>query len=341
MATVEFPAFQWRTMTSAINQIPKAPMMLQDLVFKNRNVNPSDVVDVDVMIGGRKILPFVSRHAPGTVVEKMSGEMRSVKTPRIRAKKPFSAVELLTKRSAGTHFYGTGVDINAAREAKVGQELLDLRNRVDITIEFMCAQALTGGYTVTNDGHVFSIDFNMPAAHKPVNGAGTGWNETTGDILDDIDTWSQLISDAVGMGPTIGLCGKNVVKAIRDDSKTAALLDNRRTLVGNLEWNANNNFIGDLNGIKLYRNGNTYTDSEGNTSKFIGDDIFVLIAPEARYSIEFGPIMDLDIGANVMSEFFSKSWLEKDPSALWMLAESSPLPVLWQPEAIVYADVIV
>jgi hypothetical protein len=141
MATVDFPAFQWRAMTAAVNQIPKAPMLLQDLIFKNRNTNPSNIVDVDVVVGGRKILPFVSSHAPGTIVEKMSGEMRSVKTPRIRPKKPFSAVELLSKRSAGTHFYGTGVDINAAREAKIGQELADLRNRVDITIEFMCAQA--------------------------------------------------------------------------------------------------------------------------------------------------------------------------------------------------------
>jgi hypothetical protein len=143
------------------------------------------------------------------------------------------------------------------------------------------------------------------------------------------------------MGPTIGLCGKNVVKAIRDHAATSALLDNRRTFAGNVEWNANNNYIGDLNGIKLYRYGNTYTDASDVSSKFIGDDIFVLIAPDARFSIEFGPIMDLDVGANVMSEFFSKSWLEEDPSALWMLAESSPLPVLWQPEAVVYADVIV
>lgn len=341
MSTVPFPAFQWRTMTTAINQIPKAPMMLQDLIFKTRNANASEIVDVDVVVGGRKILPFVSNHAAGTIIEKMAGEMRSVRTPRVRVKKPFTAVELLSTRAPGNTFYAGGSDINAAREAKVGMELDDLRNRIDLTIEYMCAQALLGAYSVTNEGHTFSIDFNMPSAHKPVLGSGSGWNESGGDILGDIDDWTQLISDAVGFGPTIGLCGKNVVKALRGNAIAAALLDKRRVDAGSFIWNANNNYLGPFNGIEMYRYGNSYTDVVGNSSKFIGDNTFVLVAPDARFSVEFGPIMDLDVGANVMSEFFSKSWLKEDPSALWMLAESRPLPVLWQPEAVVYADVIV
>lgn len=341
MDTVSFPAFQWRSMTTAINQIPKAPTLLQDLVFKARNVNASEYVDVDVVIGGRKVLPFVSNDAAGTIIDKMANQVRSVRVPRFRPKKPFTATELLSTRSPGVGFYGGGSDINQARELKVGLELADLRNRVDITVEYMCARALSGAYSAPADEYPFSIDFNMPVAHKPTLGAGLGWNESGGKILSDIDGWAQLISDAVGFGPTIGLCGKNVVDALREDTKIAAALDNRNVNVGSVVWDANNTYIGSVNGINMYRYGSSYTDKDGATSKFIGDDTFVLIAPEARHSIEFGPIMDLDVGANVMSEFFSKSWLEKDPSALWMLAESRPLPVLWQPESVVYADVIV
>lgn len=338
---VTIPEFDWRSLTPAINQVPRASTMLQDMIFKTRNPVASEHIDVDVVIGGRKILPLVSNTAGGTVVEKLSGEMRSVKAPRIRPKKPFSAPELLTKRGPGKAFYVNGGGVNAERNRKIGAELQDLRNRTDVTIEYMCAQALLGSYTIVQDDYSFSIDFNMPAAHLPTLGAGSGWNEATGDVMADIDEWSQLISDATGMGPDMALCGKNVVAALRANSDVQAILDNRRNEAGAFSWDTNNNYLGNLNGIKLYRYGSSYTDAADAKQSFISDDAFILVSSAARFSIEFGMIMDLDAGASVVGEYFAKSWLEKDPSVLWMLAESRPLPVLWQPEAIVNADVIV
>lgn len=339
---VDIPSFDWRSLTAAINQIPKAPSMLQDLIFKNRNSHAAEHIDVDVVIGGRKILPFVSNSAGGTVIDKLTGQMQSVKAPRIRPKKPFGATELLTQRGPGKQFYANGGGVNAERNRKIGEELADIRNRVDMTIEFMCAQALLGSYSVSNDGYDFSIDFNMPATHLPTLGAGLGWNEAGGDVLGDIDTWAQLISDATGMGPDIAICGKNVVAALRTNSDVQALLDNRRNDAGGFSWDTNSNYIGKLNGIDLYRYGNSYTDYADASQTFISDDAFILVSSMARFSVEFGMILDLDAGgAEIVGEYFSKSWLEKDPSVLWMLAESRPLPVLWQPEAVVNADVIV
>lgn len=40
-----------------------------------------------------------------------------------------------------------------------------------------------------------------------------------------------------------------------------------------------------------------------------------------------------------MAEYFAKTWEVEDPSVMYMLAESRPLPVLWQPEAVVELDV--
>lgn len=341
---IDFPEFDWRTMTEMILQIPRAPMLLQDKIFRKRNTNVSEYVDVDVVIGGRKVLPFVSNYSGGTVIEKLSGQMRSVKTPRLNPKKPFTAHELLSERAPGMHFYGTSGDVQTARQEKLVNELADIRNRVDTTIEYMCAMGLRGGYTVTNEGHEFSIDFNMPSANKPVLGAGSGWNEVTtaAPILANIRDWStRLISDKVGVGPTIALCGTNVVNALLGNDGIVKLLDNRNINIGQLTYDPNGNFLGRLGTVELYHYGNSYTGLDGVDHRFIDDDAFVLVAPQARFSVEFGPIFNLNAGGNIVSEFFSYSWPEKDGKSLWMTAESSPLPVMWQPEAVVYADVIV
>ncbi|SDP77045.1 major capsid protein [Desulforhopalus singaporensis] len=339
--TITIDAFKWRSMTAAINQLPKTPRLLQDMVFRTRNTNPTETIDVDIIKGGRKILPFVRNDAAGTIIEKLTGEMRSVKAPRLRPKKPFTATELLTQRGPGKIVYANGGDVTAERNRKIGQELADLKNRVDTTIEFMCAQALQGSYSVSNDGYNFSIDFQMPSAHKPVLGSGSGWNESGGNIMDDIDTWATLIRNATGLAPDIALCGSAVVKALRDNAEVRELLDNRRTNAGTFTWKASNDYIGNLNGIDLYRYGMEYQDLAGADQNFLDANKFVLISTQARFSVEFALILDLDAGAAIQGEYFSKSWLEKDPSVLFMLAESRPLPVPWQPEAIVYADVIV
>lgn len=347
MATVPYPSFQWRTMTDSITQLPKAPTVLQDLVFKTRNTRASDIVEIDIEVGGTTIAPIVSPHSPGVVVQKLTGDVRAVKTPTIRMLKEFNAHELLGTRAPGQNFYVNGAQgIEQARSYKVGIELADLKIKTDRAIEYMCAQSLKGAYTASHEDYTFEIDFQMPATHKPVLGAGLGWNEgVKGEvILDDMDGWAQLISDATGYGPSIALCGKNTVTALRGNAEIRDMLKASANIkVGNQVWDANNTWIGELNGINLYRYGNTYTDPVTKAkTKYIDDDAFILIAPEARFSIEFGPIKDLSATSDsIISEYFSKSWLEETPSGLWILAESHPLPVPWQPEAVVYADVIV
>lgn len=339
---ISFPEFDWRTMTEMILQIPRSPMFLQDHVFKRRNTNTSEYVDVDIVVGGRKILPFVSNHSNGTVIEKLSGQMRSVKTPRILIKKPFTAYELLGQRTPGTHFYGNSGNVQAARQERLVNDMADMRNRFDITVEYMCAMGLKGGYTITNEGHEFTIDFQMPAAHKPVLGAGSGWNQVTtaAPILANINEWSALISNKIGIGPTIGLCGSNVEKVLYSNEGIAKILDSRRMNVGQIQYDSNGNYLGQLGSVELHRYGNTYTGLDGVDRNFIDSDAFILIAPQARWTVEFGPIYNLNAGS-IVSEFFSQSYTDDDGKNLWLTAESSPLPVMWQPEAVVYADVIV
>lgn len=340
---ITVPALSWRTLTPAINQIPRAPRFLQDMIFKTRNANASEYVDVDVVVGGRKILPFISNYAGGTIIDKMTGQMRSVKCPRLRPKKQLDAAELLLQRAAGQTIYANGGSVAASRDAKIGNELADIKNRVDMTVEYMCAMALTGGYTVTQDDYTFTIDFNMPSANKPVLTTGYGWNqsETTVDIMGDIDDFAQIIKNATGLTPDIAICGAAVVKALRGNTAVNTLLDNRRVMAGDVSWDSNSDYIGTLNGIKLFKAGQQYQTTAGVDADFIDDNKFVLLSTQARFTIEFGLILDLDAGSQIVGEYFAKTWLEKDPSALWMLAESRPLPIPWQPDAIVYADVIV
>jgi hypothetical protein len=239
-------------------------------------------------------------------------------------------------------FYASDVgNITQYRQQKLAQEIQDLKNRIITTKEWMCSQALTGILTVsqTDPPMSFAVDFNLPGTHTPTLTGTYVWGGNDADIMGNLDTWSDLIINAVGVGPDVAILGKNALALLRADDVVKELLDNRRMEAGQFTWKASSNYLGNLNGIDLYRYGATYTDAAGSTQNFVADDVCILVATKARFTIEHAVILDLEAEAQVAAEYFAKSWVERDPSVAWILAESRPLPVPWQPEAIVYATV--
>lgn len=341
MSLLDFDEFKWRAMTTAINEIKPAGSLVKDLVFPDATPSPSEYIDVDVTIGGRKIAPFVTPIQGGIVVDKMREEIRSVRAPRIRLKKPFTAYELLTGRTPGSGFYAQGGnDLQAYRRKKVGDELNDLKNnRIANTIEWMCCQALTGTLTYSASNLSFVIDFQMPAAHKITLSGTDLWSHADSNPADNFDDWANLIINALGIGPDIAIFGTTAAKKFRDNTKVQTQLDNRRIEIGQNKWDVSSNYFGTYNGVKCYKYGTNYDDLNDADQTFWHPSYVALIATSARFSVEYGNILDLDAGANVTAQYFAKSYMQPDPSSMWVLAESRPLPVPWQPQAVVYAYV--
>ena len=336
---MEIPDLAWRVQTRAIEQIKVVGRMLQDLVFKVRTPNPSKYIEVDITKGGRKLAPFVTDIEAGTIIESTRHQNRVIKTPRIRPKKPLTADDLLASKAPGQIYYagGTG-DIEPAKKMKIANEQKDLKNQIYNRIEWMCAQALTGAMSVVQDNISFQIDYLMPAAHKIVNVGTDKWDDAGAKVKTQIQGWAQLIIDALGFGPTICLCGADAAAALLDRVETDKWFDARSLNAGQFEWRASSNYMGRAGGIDFYKYGSKYENDSGVDTNLLPANKIYLIATQARFSIEFGLITDLE--AQVMGEIFSKAWLEKDPSVLNILAESRPLPVVWQPESIVEVQVV-
>lgn len=330
----------WRVLTRAVEQLKTPPRMLQDLIFKERNTNEADTIDVDITVGGRKLAPFVTDVEGGKVVSGSTRSQRSVKTPRIRLKDPLTAKKLRGERGVGQPFYAKGPkSVEEAEQAKIMKSMKELKNKVLTTLEWMCAQALTGKIIVEQDNVAFEVDYQIPADHKVVLAGESKWSGADADPLNDMQTWNDMIVDKLGRGAAIMVCGTEAAKWLRKKVPKDAWMDRTKHVqVGELVWEMSSNYIGNLGGIDIYRYGSSFDDASGAAQKLIDADKVYMVATDARISIEFGNILDLD--ANVVGEFFAKNWKEKDPSVLWNLVESRPLPVLWEPEAVVEADVL-
>ena len=331
----------WRTMTDAINKIKPAPRMLQDLVFRTRNTNPTKSIEADITIGGRKLAPLVRDTEGARVVEGTVREQREITTARIRIKRPLNADYLLTTRTPGDLPYipNTQVSLESQYLQLVGTEQAKLRNMIDTRIEHMCAQALTGKIDIVQDNISYQVDYRMPAENKIVLATGSKWNEAGGDPEADIQTAADIIDNAGHIADLV-IYGRNAAAALRSKLEGSTWFDYTRLSAGELTWSVSSAYIGSALGLSHYRYGKMYETDAGVDTNLIDPDKVYVIATGARISLEFGLILDTRARARVQAEYFSKQWEEEDPSGAVVLAESRPVPMIWEPDAIVELDVL-
>jgi len=295
---------------------------------------------LEVVIGGKALVPFVGDYSPGSVEGKISREVRTVKTPRMRPKLPFRAPELLDVRAPGENAYlRPGESREQAMERLVAMDMDNLKGRVETTIEWMCAQAVKGTLSYAGDEVAFSIDYRMPAEHKIVLGSGAKWTDTGVDPLEDLEDWADLILEATGLTPNVCVHGKNAWNAFRNNAKVQESLETRRVEGARMIVGVGDHFKGQTGNVDHYRYGGTYQDSAGTAQKLLDEDYVVFACTQAETEIQFGLPEDLEAGGMSM-EYFAKAWLDKDPSVLWELIESRPLPLPKQPDAFIYAKVV-
>ena len=77
----------------------------------------------------------------------------------------------------------------------------------------------------------------------------------------------------------------------------------------------------------------TYKDIEGKVQYYLAPEYALLAASDAENVMEFGQPMDVDCSGPV--EIFSKQFKQDDPSGIFTIAESRPLPWPRQPGATV------
>lgn len=337
-------------LSTAVNQMQPTPTFLKKVLFGRVEEHATKAVMVDIIIGGKKISPFVKRGNPARVVGNLGQKTSTIEPPNIRLKKFLTPSDLLFTREANAPIFvangaGGNDPIQTGRMQRIAREQKDLRDIIERTVEYMIAKGASGSYTVTQDDLVFTIDFSMPEANKPTLTSTRKWDApTTAKPLSDIRAWKTVASVASGKIPVLIVMNTSTYELFFATTEVQTALDKRKINVGTidtektiLESGAERRGSG-IEGCDLYTYDATYTDGNGATQKLIPDNKVLLLSPSGDHRLHYGAIEDLDAG-NVVGQFFSKDWVEKDPSGLWLLVESHPLPVYHEPAANIYATV--
>jgi len=346
---------EWQTMSRVLEEVRTPYHFVTQLLFNNFNTNPTENIAIDSWVAGRLMAPFVTPGAGAQLITGMSTRQSIVTAPSIRAKRPFTARQLLTARVPGSPvFANDGSPVLSAAAKRVAHDLKYAREQIDQTLEWMCCQVLTGTLTYNialTDGQLgdsFTIDYGRPAGHTVTLTSNDTWDTALASATSlprqHVTAVKELISDTVGLAPTDCIMGSAAADAWIANESIREDLDNRRIVPGSMTLveqfrQSGAIFLGEVYGIRWWRYARSVSDPFGTATLLVAADAahFVAATPGAENVVEYGAIQDLEAAEQGMLEtrFFSKSWRQKDPSADMYLWESRPLPVARRPESMV------
>lgn len=142
--------------------------------------------------------------------------------------------------------------------------------------ERMRMMALTSGVvTMANNGQTFTYDYGIPAGHK--SEVTTSWsNHANSDPLEDIRIAKEKIQDDTGVVPTRAMCSGKTWRDIRNNDnikKSIFVLSNG---VGTVSDRQLRQYIQDELELTVVVNDKRYNDENGQSTKYMPDDTFVL-----------------------------------------------------------------
>ena len=326
--------FLTRVLMGVINKLKPAPTLILDTVFATKKRSLSSLFSWDILTSSERILKSIKVSSPASMADTQGGTRISCDAPRFAEKRLITAGEMTSMRAFGTT---AGMEL---LQEKVGENLKDIRRKIDITREFMAAKALSG-QIIDESGSVL-VDFNFAAAQKPTLTGTALWTDAASDPVANIRAWQKQVGQALGnVQKWVAFCGTDAMDALLNNQNVRELL---KYTQGNDV--AEKGRIANLAGVEIIEYFGSYIDENGARQDLIPVDRFITVAITGDQAMEiYAPVVDFDsesgVGMGKPGEvFFAKAWDSKDPSGKWLKGESRPLPVLTRPEAVVYAKVV-
>ena len=310
----------------------------------------TEVVDIDLYKGARRLAPFVQPFAQGKVIDRIGWTTRTFKPPYIKEKIPTQVVQIL-KRQMGATIYQGGMTPAEKAAAQLGKDMLELIQMIQRREEWMASQILQNGLVrCVGDDMDVTVNFLMNTTHLiTLSGAALWSATTTATPITNLRTWKRLVAQDSGIVPDTVVFGNviqeflaNTVEVLVQGALASVRIDRGQIDPENLPEGVT--YWGYLKdpGLDVYTYDEWYIDPvTGLTQPMVPADMIFMGSTRARTARHYGAIQDLKAlnGELASVQYFPKMWEEEDPSVRWLMVQSAPIPCMHQPDAFLAATV--
>jgi len=319
----------------------------------------SDQGDISIseVLQHRTIAPFVLPNMAGKPIYRDDPEeLRTFKPAYIKVKDEVRPQDAAEKTPAEIMRRVPLMTPQQRFDARVGKMLGTHRQAISNTVDAMAAKALIDGQcrVVYRDdfGNIvrdITVDYRRDASHTVVLTPGATWTDPGVDPILDLETWSNQVATAkLGGNVRDIVMGVDAAQAFRRNPQVKDYLNNDFRGTADISVNRGIVVADPLNpfiAIATLPNGVTvwqYTDVvpvADELSNVLGPKEVLLVAPSDENVIAYGAIYDVKAGLMPM-DMFPKTWEQEDPSQMFLMTQSAPLPIIGRPNRTLKATVL-
>lgn len=317
--------------------------------FPNVRMSDTEFVAIDVIIGKRRIAPFVSPRMEGKLVEALRVQTNMFRPPYIKDKR---APDLYrpVQRKIGERLMGGGVSAADRELANINFEMQDQIDMINRRLEWMATRALlTGTVTVSGDGFpTTTIEFGRDAGQTIVLSGGARWGQVGVSPASNLLTWATKTLKLVGIAPTECIMTPDAFDLFIADLKV-------QPAILYPVWNPYNNqlnpgvqvqkgaiFKGTWGQLEIWVYNDWYVDDSNVEQPMLPAGTVIMVAPQdgGLMGIQaFASILDPEFNYQAMM-YAPKTWVTQDPAQRLIMMQSAPLVIPGRPNASLAATVL-
>lgn len=303
----------------------------RDRFYPTSVESDTEAVSIDVMVGKRRVSPFVSPLVQGKVVNGQGMRTDTYKPPYVKDKRVLDPTKPL-RRAVGERIGGalTGAQ---REQAYLDGELQDQLEMLARREEVMAAESFVRGKVLVQGEGFPSVDIDFQRDNS-LTTALTGadrWGQANIYPSEDIEEWATLMLKASGLVPTDIIFTPTPWKLFKKDANVKDDIDNTKrggtsAIDTSPTVKAGAMFKGTWGQFNLWLHNDWYIDPADGVEKPFVPDNRVILAGDVQGVRNYGMILDPEAQYRP-AKYFPKSWIEKDPAVRMLMLQAAPLPV--------------
>lgn len=310
-------------------------------VFTNRVPRGTSRISLADILRVTKSMPVISRGGQAIPLERSKAAITLIEPLAIRLS---DSIKGSTMNDLRTMYGAGGENGQAAVASELDRMVLRLMTSTELTRNALCAQALTGkiDYMMDSEGvkERYVIDYGATQTYTPTT------------ALDDqgatLVTLSNILSDMRKKINTAGYSGRPMVLAGRNAFSTIANLVMATDETARMGAKIDGETIRIL-GYEITLVDDTYNDTDAGGKDVVKESMdpnsLCMVMADAM-ELDYCAIDDFDVNDDsgvgdsslVATPFFTKTIRIQDPSAIQVISESKPMPLVAS-QAICWATV--
>lgn len=321
------------------DQSPRESTWLTDTFFSRELVTTDKTLAIGSLNMTSPIAPYVNPCVEGRFIR--DNRQATVKYIDFAYLKPKTIIEpcsvydsaIMAQLRAGNKRISTSLSQQEAFQLDQVQKLDMLRKSIDNRVNLMCAEVFTTGKLIvmSDDQPKFEVDFGRDASANFA--PALTWDLPNSTPVQDIETMMQIMFELTGSYGANLVMRTSVWKALvkHNDFNDVFIkpYGGIRNVLENTTFNTSVNQanlkIKLDNGLTIWTFDGYYTDEAGNKQFYLPDG-YCGVVDNGSGVRAYGAIQDLEANLGAF-KYFPKTWLNRDPSALYMLVQSAPMVV--------------